>query len=291
MANAGNYTDATDTDFKAESYNIDEGKKLSAEGMRAALHTRENVANKQVASTDDTADTLTANSSDSYYPSAKLAGKNLDALRTTKEDKSNKATAINAENLNDPAKYPTIGAVTAWATATLMDIFLPIGTIIAMHNKTYYNTANAAFKAKWKICDGNNGTPNLTNLFLRGMPDGGTVAVGSDSTTLTTSNLPDHTHTFTGNNVTGGFGWIGSDGNNSNSYLFTAAYGCFSGESQANPNNTYTPDHDGWGARGYRGVGFSMTPSGSVTGGGGSPQTAVPIVPKYYAVIYVMKVA
>ncbi|MDR1452462.1 MAG: hypothetical protein LBJ25_00595 [Candidatus Margulisbacteria bacterium] len=62
---ADNYTDATDTDFKAENYNIDEGKKLSAEGMRAALHTKEKVANK--------IDVINSgnNSSSAQYPSVK----------------------------------------------------------------------------------------------------------------------------------------------------------------------------------------------------------------------------
>ncbi|MDR1452503.1 MAG: hypothetical protein LBJ25_00800, partial [Candidatus Margulisbacteria bacterium] len=79
MTNAGNYSDTYT--------GITKGAPLSAATMTAALNTKEKVANKQVSSTDDTADTLTANSSDSYYPSAKLAGKNLDALRNDKQDK------------------------------------------------------------------------------------------------------------------------------------------------------------------------------------------------------------
>ncbi|GBR75065.1 hypothetical protein NO1_2127, partial [Candidatus Termititenax aidoneus] len=59
---AGNYTDANDTNFTGivggVTYNIEAGKNLSAEGVRNALHTKENVANKQVSSTNDTADVL-----------------------------------------------------------------------------------------------------------------------------------------------------------------------------------------------------------------------------------------
>ncbi|GBR75138.1 hypothetical protein NO1_2185, partial [Candidatus Termititenax aidoneus] len=55
---ASNYTDDTDTNFKGVTYNIEAGKNLSAEGVRNALHTKENVANKQVSSTNDTADVL-----------------------------------------------------------------------------------------------------------------------------------------------------------------------------------------------------------------------------------------
>jgi microcystin-dependent protein len=160
-----------------------------------------------------------------------------------------------------------------------------------MGSKAYYNTADASFKNKWKICDNTNGTPDLRNLFLRGMPDGGTDAVGSDSVTLSASNLPAHTHQFTGTEQTGAFGEIATDINNSNSSVFTHAVGCFSGSIYVEPNNTNIVDADGRGATGYKCVDFSMIPSGSVTGGGGSPQTGVSIVPKYFAVIYVMKIA
>jgi microcystin-dependent protein len=148
-----------------------------------------------------------------------------------------------------------------------------------MHNKTYYNTANEAFRAKWKVCDGapGSGTPDLRNLFLRGMADGGTAAVGSDSVTLAASNLPSHSHTFTGNNATGVINIISGS--------FTAG-GVFS-RYPATQNNHITAPIQGTDDS----IAFSMTPSGSVTGGGGNPQTAISIVPKYYAVIYVMKIA
>ncbi|GBR73447.1 phage tail collar domain [Candidatus Termititenax aidoneus] len=396
---AANYTDGTDADFTTGNYNIDTGKNLSAAGVRNALHTKENVANKQVSSTNDTADVLDASSSDDYYPSSKLAGKNFAALRSGKQDKiaagtandivaysgtegtfntltrtttletntisasdekiptekavadalsgkasssdlaakqdkieagtandiltktaaagtlstltkktsiraeadaedtciptekavatalnnkentSNKVTAITVTSIEDTAKYPTVGAVTAWATTELMDILLPVGTIIAMHNKTYYNTANAAFKTKWKVCDGTSGTPNLTNLFLRGMSDGGTDAVGGDSVTLTSSHLPSHTHTVS---VT--------EPNSGKGHRHPAMQQHYSG--QGNPclaggADTTPHDNDWWYSTGYAKADLVI----SVTGGGGSPQTAVSIVPKYYAVIYIMKVA
>ncbi|MDR1322981.1 MAG: hypothetical protein LBK68_00920 [Candidatus Margulisbacteria bacterium] len=114
MANAGNYTD---TDFKGTSYNIDTGKNLSAEGMRAALHTKEKVANKQIcsATTGDTADTLTnASSSDSYYPSSKLVGKNLDALNTALSTMNTTiSTGLSEVNTSLNGKQDKIGAGTA----------------------------------------------------------------------------------------------------------------------------------------------------------------------------------
>ena len=51
----------------------------------------------------------------------------------------------------------------------------------------------------WYLCDGSNGTPNLTDRFIIGA--GSTYAVngtgGTSSVTLTTNNLPAHTHTAT----------------------------------------------------------------------------------------------
>lgn len=51
----------------------------------------------------------------------------------------------------------------------------------------------------WYLCDGTNGTPNLTDRFVIGA--GSSYSVGSTggvgSVTLTTNNLPAHTHTAT----------------------------------------------------------------------------------------------
>jgi microcystin-dependent protein len=51
----------------------------------------------------------------------------------------------------------------------------------------------------WYLCDGSNGTPNLTDRFVIGA--GSTYAVngtgGVSSVTLTTNNMPAHTHTAT----------------------------------------------------------------------------------------------
>lgn len=52
----------------------------------------------------------------------------------------------------------------------------------------------------WALCDGTNGTPNLVDRFV--VAAGGSLAVGAtggqNSTTLSTANLPAHTHSFSG---------------------------------------------------------------------------------------------
>lgn len=64
----------------------------------------------------------------------------------------------------------------------------------------------ASIPTGWVLCDGNNSTPDLRNRFVVGAGD--TYAVdatgGSSTTTLSTANLPAHTHTFSG--TTGGGG-------------------------------------------------------------------------------------
>ncbi|GBR77311.1 hypothetical protein NO2_1712, partial [Candidatus Termititenax persephonae] len=62
--------------YKADPYNIDSNKAITASGVRTALGTKEDVANKQVDSTD-AAGILTTSSSDAHYPSSKLVGRNF----------------------------------------------------------------------------------------------------------------------------------------------------------------------------------------------------------------------
>ena len=51
----------------------------------------------------------------------------------------------------------------------------------------------------WALCNGNNGTPNLSDRFVMGTINSANLKVtgGANSYTLTASQLPSHTHTFT----------------------------------------------------------------------------------------------
>ena len=53
----------------------------------------------------------------------------------------------------------------------------------------------------WVLCDGSNGTPNLIAKFIRGVATNSTnpgTTGGSDTHTLTTAEMPAHTHTDSG---------------------------------------------------------------------------------------------
>jgi hypothetical protein len=288
---AANYTDETDADFTTGNYSIAEGKKLSAAGMREALHTKENVANKIT--------TIDSNSTDAQYPSAKavytgLAGKqdkitagtsknivaysgtagtfdtltrtttisagvvnasddNIPtekAVATALADKANasdvtgkadasalttletaiggkqdiiaagmaddiltktttagtlgtltKITSVDTTLDSDgkmkasDSKIPTERAV-ADALRIVRDNFLPVGTILAMSTSSWAS-ASAEFRSKWRVCDSTNGTPDLRGKFLRGGTASDLPTSGADSVQLAKENLPKHAYTIT----------------------------------------------------------------------------------------------
>ena len=100
-------------------------------------------------------------------------------------------------------------------TATTSDLntasthYVPSGGIIM------WSGSIAAIPSGWVLCDGNNSTPNLTDRFVVGA--GGTYSVGNiggaNSVTLTTSEVPAHTHTFSAT--------TGSAGDHSHTYSGT----------------------------------------------------------------------
>ncbi|MDR1453498.1 MAG: hypothetical protein LBJ25_05950 [Candidatus Margulisbacteria bacterium] len=292
---ANNYTDTTDTDFKGENYNIDEGKKLSAEGMRAALHTKENVVNKK--------DTLSSSSTE--YPSAKAVYDSLNEKDSGAVHKAGNETITGVKTFGaaDLAAEPKLGVAkitdaandgTKFATeaqvykaAQAADI-LPKGTILAMNASSWIN-AGAAFQSKWHVCDGTGGTPNLTGRFLRGGTASDNPIGGADSQSfgIGTNNLPAHNHTFSGVTATGRLPCYGSLHYRDQGAYGRAPSGVFR---EGSVKNGYVVGFNKWFDE--PGLEFSMTPQGSVTGGGSATPSQITIgtVPNYYTVIYIMKV-
>ena len=124
----------------------------------------------------------------------------------------------------------------------------------------------------WYLCDGSNGTPNLTDRFIIGA--GSTYAVngtgGANSVTLVTNNLPSHTHTatFAGTALgththTTPTGFQGGGGNGATTGT-TSLASTTSAESAGTPAGTVTVD---------------------ATGSG----TSFSIIPSYYALAYIQK--
>lgn len=65
---------------------------------------------------------------------------------------------------------------------------IPKGVIVM------WSGTKATIPTGWGLCDGTNGTPNLIDRFVFGAVNAGTTG-GSNSLTLTTANIPSHTHT------------------------------------------------------------------------------------------------
>jgi len=131
----------------------------------------------------------------------------------------------------------------------------------------------------WQICDGTNGTPNLLDRFIVGA--GSTYAVdvtgGSNTVTLTESELPAHTHT---------------EGNLANASAGTHRHGVYFGNvadgggvknEVRNASNSNPIANAGTTEAGAH----THTISGATasTGGGGAHENR----PPYYALAYIMK--
>ena len=64
-----------------------------------------------------------------------------------------------------------------------------------------WSGAIVAIPATWYLCDGTNGTPNLSNKFIRSGSSVGSTG-GADTVTLTTAQLASHNHTQNSHNHT-----------------------------------------------------------------------------------------
>ncbi|MGA0927424.1 MAG: hypothetical protein ACO3RW_09515, partial [Burkholderiaceae bacterium] len=135
----------------------------------------------------------------------------------------------------------------------------------------------ASVPSGWYLCDGANGTPNLTGRFVvhADADSGGTYAPGAtggaDSVTLTTSQIPSHTHTGTtstngahNHNVSVQAANI-QDGQRDNTYYRgDGSLTTYTTTTNGDHNHTFTTD---------------------AAGGGSSHENR----PPYYALAYIMK--
>jgi len=124
----------------------------------------------------------------------------------------------------------------------------------------------------WYLCDGSNGTPNLTDRFIVGA--GASYAVnatgGATSVTLTTNNLPAHTHTATSVVTDPGHAHLSNAGV-SPSGGGTLAGGSGLGLGSINTSTATT--------------GITVATTNASTGSG----TSFSILPTYYALAFIQK--
>ena len=160
----------------------------------------------------------------------------------------------------------------------------------------------------WAICNGSNGTPDLRNRFI--VAAGSSYAVdntgGANTVTLSTANLPSHTHSFSGNvsnaNLSHSHSWSGNTNNQgSHSHEITDRSSQDSGDgfegyqegqggsgsnnvnSSTNGGHTHSVSGNTNSQLGNHNHSFSGTTGG--TGSGNAHENR----PPYYALMFIMK--
>jgi len=185
------------------------------------------------------ADTLAANSVtaakivDGTIVDAEVTSLAASKLTGTIADARFPATlpAKSAANLTNIPAANITGTLPAISGANLTGIEgVPSGVIAMWHG------ASSAIPSGWVICDGNNSTPNLTDKFIKSTgtanATGGSATTGAH--TLTTAEMPSHTHPYEGgqnaqSNAHMGKGYYGHN------YLTSQATG--GGGSHTHPQN------------------------------------------------------
>lgn len=172
------------------------------------------------------------------------------------------------ENFEIPKEDNSKTIVTSEWVKSLLKLICPPGTIVQW--------AGSSVPEGWALCDGSNGTPNLVDKFIKGGTSAGAIG-GHKEITLTSDNLPSHTHTLSGSastNAAGshrhGVGYsngdLGDNANNRNNIIGSST--------------TYTD---------YAGEHIHTLNLSSVTVGSTGNNAPLNIEPQYYTLMFIMK--
>ena len=130
--------------------------------------------------------------------------------------------------------------------------------------------------AGWYLCDGSNGTPNLTDRFVIGA--GSSYAVngtgGATSVTLVTANMPAHTHTATS---------VVTDPNHSHGSTIGTGFISNGGSEQLAGGNNLNFGRPT--ATATASTGITVATTNASVGSG----TSFSIIPTYYALAFIQK--
>lgn len=131
----------------------------------------------------------------------------------------------------------------------------------------------------WLVCDGSNGTPDLTDRFVKGdsSPDSGSYATGGqDSYTLSETQMPEHGHSGSTDEHSS------SHGHQWNYHTHGATYDIFSGHGTAvDNNNSFGDTQHSSSSSGDHSHGFDIGSAGG--------SSAVDNRPAFYEVAFIMK--
>lgn len=172
---------------------------------------------------------------------------------------------------------------------------VPSGGVILWSGST------ASIPSGWFLCDGNNGTPNLTDRFVvgAGAAYGVGVTGGSNNVTLTSANVPAHSHSFSGTTASGGShthtASTGTAGAHTHSVVDYGAAGDTYAYIRTSLTSSKITTNGVINSAGDHSHSVTINSGGAhthtfsgTTGSYGSG-TAFSILPKYYALAYIMK--
>lgn len=92
-------------------------------------------------------------------------------------------------------ELPPQDSSSKFASTEWVNKLIPKGSIIM------FNGLSSEIPKGWHICDGTEGTPNLTGKFIKASDTSGETG-GKSTIQILEENMPKHTHTFVGNQVT-----------------------------------------------------------------------------------------
>ena len=111
----------------------------------------------------------------------------------------NGGTITDTLNATTSISSPTINATTTLNAGSVKqggNVLVPTGVI------TMWNGSSNSVPAGWGLCNGGNGTPNLSGRFIVGVGSNGTNSYnfgdigGKDSVKLTIAEMPSHSHSY-----------------------------------------------------------------------------------------------
>ena len=224
-----------------------------------------------------------------------------------------KYRALQANGPSSTTKTPGTDA-TVWKN---MDANVPAGACIPFSNVTLGGSDNRRpiFWGKtqadegWVLADGGSdgqggNVPNLTGRFIKGGngTNSGTTG-GSDTVTLSTANVPPHTHTVTIGDAGGHYhnrgtmeitGTFGGGGQDRNTVVSGAFYDTGSSQDTSDEGHTNTMVVGFQASRNWTGVTstngtHTHTATCSSTGGGSGGPTSFDTNPPFYTLAYFVK--
>lgn len=178
---------------------------------------------------------------------------------------------IGMDEYYDLAEEEWMPCVKSTILRAMIDAVVPLGFV------GLWSGAANAVPTGWKLCNGENGTPNLTDTFVIGA--GNTYAVaatgGAATHTLSTANLPNHFHFSSASPSDGtkaGSNLVNEKGDGEDGFAkYTAGSGCIG---------------DAGDLHGQIGTDVAFR-TGSMTTGGTA--TEITNLPPYYALCYIMR--